>query len=107
MAEAFALEVLPRELIFLYQDLFRGPKEEILAWLVNIGHRLAGDLLKDLRTRPVNGHDSRTGKNPSQLCLRAILTDDVALPILEKAASLECTVDFQGPMEVQVRYVGN
>ncbi len=104
VAEAFALEVLPRELIFLYQDVFREPKEEILAWLVNIGHRLAGDLLKDLRTRPVNGHDSRTGKNPNQLCLRAIRTDEVALPILEKAASLECTVDFQGPKEVLVRY---
>jgi hypothetical protein len=104
LAEAFVLEVLPQELIFLYPEIFRGPKEEILAWLVNIGHRLAGDLLKDLRTRSVNGHDSRTAKNPNQLCLRAILTDDVALPILERAAELECTVDFQAPKEVLVNY---
>ena len=103
-AEAFSMEVLPQELIFLYQDIFRGPREEVFAWLVNIRHRLAEDLLKDLRSRTANGHEVRPGKNPEQLCLRAILTDEVALPILEKVAQLECAVDFQGANDAVVRY---
>lgn len=103
-AEAFTMEVLPQELIFLYQDIFRGPKAEILAWLVNIGHRLADDLLKDLRVGELNGYETLTGKNPNQLCLQAVLTDEVAAPILEKAASLECTVAMFGPKEVSVKY---
>ena len=54
-AEAFVLEVLPRELIFLYPRIFDCERSELFAWLINIGHGLASDLLKDLQTRPVNG----------------------------------------------------
>jgi hypothetical protein len=104
-AEAFILPVLPQELIFLYQDIFRSPRHEVLAWLVNIGHRLAADLLEDLRKRPVNGSVPQRGTNGDQLCLQAIRTDEVASPILEHAAVLEATVELNDPKTVLVRYV--
>ena len=103
-AEAFVLPVLPQELIFLYPDLFRCPRPAILAWLVNIGHRLTEDLLQDLRTRPPNGSLPCRGKNGDQLSLSAIRTDEVALPILEHAASLECAVELAAPKTALVRY---
>jgi hypothetical protein len=103
-AEAFILPVLPQELIFLYQDIFRSPRHEVLAWLVNIGHRIAGDLLEDLRTRPVNGSASKPGTNGDQLCLQAVRTDEVAAPILEHAAALEATVELSDPKTAWVRY---
>ena len=53
-AEAFVLPLLPQELIFLYEDIFRCPREEVLAWLVNIGHRIVEDILGDLRARSAN-----------------------------------------------------
>src|SRR6266571_1165289 len=53
--EAFVLPILPRELIFLYQDIFRCPRNEVFAWLINIGHRIVDALLEDVRTQRVNG----------------------------------------------------
>ena len=103
-AEAFILPVLPQELIFLYQDIFRSPRHEVLAWLVNIGHRIVGDLLEDLRTRPVNGSVPQRGTNGDQLCLQAVRTDEVAAPILEHAAALESTVELSDPKTAWVRY---
>ena len=103
-AEAFILPVLPQELIFLYQDIFRSPRHEVLAWLVNIGHRIVGDSLEDLRTRPVNGSVPQRGTNGNQLCLPAVRTDEVAAPILEHAAALESTVELSDPKTAWVRY---
>ncbi len=103
-AEAFALRVLPQELIFLFQDIFRCPRHEVLGWLINIGHRAVEDLLNVLRTRPINGCDTRSAGNPDQLCLKAVLEDEVALPILERAAALESAVEFDDPDTVIVRY---
>ena len=56
-AEAFVLPVLPQELILLFQDIFRCPRREVLAWLVNIGHRMVEDLLEALRSGKVNGSE--------------------------------------------------
>jgi len=105
-AEAFVLEVLPRELIFLYDDLFKCPKSDIFGWLINIGHRLVSDLLKDVRIRPVNGCAPQAKGERDQLCLQAIRTDEVAWPILEKASSLESIVELEDPKTVVVRYLG-
>lgn len=104
-AGAFALRVLPQELIFLFQDIFRCPREEVLGWLINIGHRAVEDLLNAVRVGPVNGGDPGGSEgNPEQLCLRAVLEDEVALPILEEAAALESAVEFGDPESVIVRY---
>lgn len=103
-ADAFALRVLPQELIFLFQDIFRCPRDEVLGWLINIGHRAVEDLLNAVRARPVNGCVPSPGSNPDQLCLKAVLADEVALPILEQAAALESAVEFDDPETVVVRY---
>ena len=103
-AEAFILPVLPQELVFLYQDIFRCPRTEILAWLVNIGHRMAGDLLEDVRARPVNGSVPHHGTNGDQLGIPAIRNDGVAWPILEHAASLEAAVELCTSQTARVRY---
>jgi hypothetical protein len=102
--EAFVLPILPRELIFLYSDIFRCPKHDVLAWLVNIGHRMTEDLLQDLQARPPNGSTPPRGRNGDQLCLSAVRTDEVAMPILEHAASLECAVELGDPKTALVRY---
>ena len=102
--EAFVLPVLPQELIFLYQDIYRCPKNEVLAWLVNIGHRIVGDMLGDLRSRPANGSHPQREANGDQLDIEAVLTDEVALPILEHAAALESAVDLSDPKTALVRY---
>jgi hypothetical protein len=104
-AEAFVLPILPQELIFLYADIFRCPRHEVLAWLVNIGHRMAGDLLEDVRMHPQNGSDPHYEGNGRQLCLTAIRTDEVALPILERCATLESSVEPEDPKTALVRYV--
>jgi hypothetical protein len=104
VAEAFVLPVLPQELVFLYEDIFRCPKSDLFGWLINIGHRLLGDLLNDLRTRPVNGGLARPRENTGQLCLQAVRTDEVAMPILDKAASLEAAVELRDPETAVVRY---
>jgi hypothetical protein len=103
-AEAFALRVLPRELVFVFGEVFRSTREEVLAWLVNIGHWSAENLLNDLRKRPYNGGLRDSENNPNQLGLEAILSDKVALPILEQAEELESTVDLDAPEAVIVRY---
>ncbi len=107
MAEAFALRVLPQELIFLFGEIFRCPRNEILAWLINIGHRTAADLLTDLRGRPANGKAAVSLTNPNQLDLSALLGDSVARPILEQASVLVSAVEFESPESVVVRYVHN
>jgi hypothetical protein len=102
--EAFILPVLPQELVFLYQDIFRCPRPDVLAWLVNIGHGLAGDLLEDVRSRPVNGSVPHRGTNGDQLGFQEIRSDEVALPILEHAASRESAVELSDPQTALVRY---
>ena len=104
-AEAFVLEVLPQELVFLYPDVFRCPKAELFGWLINIGHGLVGDLLDELRARPQAVNPRQNGNHANQLALAAVLSDDVALPILEGAASLEAAVEVQDAKTVEVRYV--
>jgi hypothetical protein len=103
--EAFVLPVLPQELVFLYQDIFRCPRAEVLAWLVNIGHRIAQDLVKDLDQRPPDAGESQPRVNGEQRCLTAVRTDEVAMPILEQAVALEAAVELSGPKTAVVRYV--
>ncbi len=105
-AEAFVLEVLPQELVFLYHDIFRCQRSELFAWLINIGHRLVSDLLGHLREHPVNGRNSQREQNSDQLCLQALRQDQVALPILDKAASLQSSIEITDPKNVIVRYSG-
>lgn len=105
-AEAFALRVLPQELVFLFEDIFRCQREEMLGWLINIGHRTVVDLLDDLRERSSGEGAANDGVNPNQLRLEAVLADRVARPILEQAAALESTVEFNDSQTVVVRYVG-
>ena len=105
-AEAFVLEVLPRELIFLYQDLFRCERNEVFAWLINIGHRLIQDLVDQLKAGTVNGMMPRSDSVSNQLCLSAVRTDEIAFPILAKAAELEALVEILEPKQVVVRYKG-
>jgi hypothetical protein len=57
-----------------------------------------------------NGNDfearsPRPAGNQDQLQLDALLRDEVALPILEKAAGLESEVEVQNSTEVLVRYL--
>jgi len=167
VAEASVLRVLPQELIFLYEDIFRCPKSQLFAWLLNIGHRLVEDCLKDLKSQknkrplppdsapgPVCPDFSRSANHgpnlgwspeawnqngngrtvclernragcavvdrnggcfeerpsqpvgvPVQLSLDALLQDEVAMPILEKAAGLESVVEIVNPTEILVRYL--
>lgn len=103
-ADAFTLRVLPQELIFLFTDIFRCPKREVLAWLINIGHGLVGNLLSALGTNGSrNGTPSANGEN-GQLELHALRMDEVALPILKKAASLDATVELDDEKTAVVRY---
>lgn len=104
-ADAFTLRVLPQELIFLYGDIFRCARNEILAWLMNIGH----GLMSDLRTDLLNGRvrcATETETTNGQLCLTEIAEDGVARTILEKAASLESRVEMANDESVLVRYRG-
>jgi hypothetical protein len=106
-AEAFVLPVLPRELLFLYQDIFRCPRDEVLAWLVNIGHRLAKDLVKDLEQRPAGAMEEPVRTNGEQRCLSSLRSDEVAMPILEQVLTLECAVELTNPKTVVVRYLSH
>ena len=142
--EAFVLEILPRELAFLYEGIFRCPRKQLFAWLMNIGHGIVEDLLKDLQSCKIkfpavttsgpglnfgwppggwnqnaashaatnaNGKTvcveppPQPGRYSDQLPLEALRQDDVALPILEKAAGLESVVERAGETEAIVRYV--
>jgi hypothetical protein len=104
-AEAFVLPILPRELVFLYQDIFRCPREEVLAWLINIGHRLTKDLVDDLEQRPPNGSQGPSRTNGEQRCLVEVRSDEVAMPILEQAQALETAVAISSPKTALVRYL--
>jgi hypothetical protein len=104
-ADAFVLPVLPRELVLLFEDIFRSERHELFAWLVNIGHGLVCDLLQDLSGRPPNGYHHQSPRNPDQICLTAVRTDPIALPILEKTAALETAVDLVDSQSVVVRYL--
>lgn len=104
-AEAYVLRVLPQELIFLFADFFRLPRRETLSWLMNFGHRTMADLLADLRTGRVNGHDREAGGISNQLPLVEVQTDEVARSILEQAAALESTLELNDDETAVVRYV--
>ncbi len=105
-AEAFVLEVLPRELVFLYENIFRCPKNEVCAWLINSGHGLLEILLNHLEDAPVNGHRANGEDGGSgQLALEAARRDEVAMPILRKAAALEAAVEPMDSETVAVRYL--
>jgi len=105
-AEAFVLPILPQELVFLYQDIFRCPRSEVLAWLVNIGHRIAEDLVQDLEQHPADTLVSQPEpRNGDQRCLAAVRTDEIAMPILEEAMALESAVELSDPKTAIVRYV--
>lgn len=103
VAEAFVLPVLPRELLFLYENLFRCPKEEVLAWLVNFGHGIIEDLLNSFSALP-NSPQLGVAENTTQLPLERLRNDEVAQPILASAAALKCSVQCLEPKLVLVRY---
>jgi hypothetical protein len=104
-AEAFVLPLLPQELIFLYPEFFRCRRSEALAWLVNIGHRMIEDLLRDLSLRSLPDAVSQAPANGEQLPIEAVRLDEVAFPILENAAALECALELDNPKTAQVRYL--
>jgi len=103
-AEAFALRVLPQELVFLLADFFRYPRQEILGWLINFGHRTVADLLTDLEAGRVNGHAPEPTGISNQLALAALNLDEVAMPILELAATLQSAVEVNDSESMLVRY---
>jgi hypothetical protein len=51
-----------------------------------------------------NGSSLRVAGHPEQLRLEIMVQDEVAMPILEKAAGLEAAVETISPTEVWVRY---
>jgi len=108
-AEAAVLRILPQELIFLFEEIFRSPKAEVLAWLLNIGHGIVDDLMKALSSgdvsQPAVSEGSAGNGNSSQIPLPELSEDRVAIPILEKAAGLETAVDEMNEGEVVVRYL--
>ena len=104
VADAFVLPVVPQELIFLYENVFRCPKHELFAWLINIGHGITQDLGDTLRSAFGGGREFRSNSQVGQLPLQAIREDEVALPIIEKAATLQSTVECLEPSRVVVRY---
>lgn len=103
-AEAFVLPVLPRELIFLFPDIFRCHRAEVLAWLINIGHNLVGDLLGSLEESSARRPTLQSGEFLSQLRLEELGNDAVAFPILQATALLESAVDLKDEKTVLVRY---
>lgn len=104
-AEAFVLPVLPQELIFLYSEFFRCPRSEGLAWLVNIGHRIVDDLRRDLSARPLLDDAPHLPPDGGQLPIEAVRADEVAWPILQQSASLECAVELDDAKTALVRYI--
>ncbi len=103
-AEAFVLPLLPRELIFLYADIFRCDRAEVLAWLINIGHTLANDLLGSLVVAQRATFASVDHGVGNQRELSDIGSDPIAVPILEQAATIKTTVDQMDEKRVIVRY---
>jgi hypothetical protein len=104
-AEAFVLPLLPKELVFLAPEFFHCPRGEGLAWLVNIGHRIASDLEMDLKSRPLPEGTFTPPAPGSQWPIEALPADEVAWPILHAAAALECAVELNDPKTAQVRYL--
>ena len=105
-AEAFILEVLPRELVFLHPEIFHSEKSDLFGWLVNIGHGLVETLCQHLNASQVDGFDSLRKQDSAQLPLTAVRTDDVAWPILCQAATLQCSVDAFDARNALVKYLG-
>jgi len=103
-AEAFTLAVLPHELLFLFADIFRCPKSEVLAWLINVGHRMAGDVCGDLNQTTAPSERPASNGAQIQLCLSELRNDDVAWPILKETAALESVVEVCDDKNVVVRY---
>jgi hypothetical protein len=103
-AEAFTLRVLPQELVFLFGEIFRHPKSDILTWLVNIGHRLANDLLTALSAGTFRCLDSENGETQNQLCLSELREDRVATSILKKSAVLESAIESSDDQTLVARY---
>jgi hypothetical protein len=103
VAEAFVLPVLPRELLFLFENLFRCPREEIFAWLVNFGHGIVEDLLRSF-TLPPKVSQGLLGGSPGQLPLHLLRGDEVAQPILSSAGLLKCSVQCLESKLVLIRY---
>ncbi|HSU54320.1 MAG TPA: hypothetical protein VLT36_09695, partial [Candidatus Dormibacteraeota bacterium] len=104
-SEAYVLDVLPREMTFLYPEIFRFAKDEVLAWTVNVGHRLMGDLLTELQHSTVNGFSEKPSDENGQFPLHLVRKDEVAMPILQKAAQLQSSVEVQDSKTALIRYV--
>lgn len=105
-AEAFTLGVLPQELVFLFADLFRCARADVLAWLINIGHGMAGDVLGHVKSPGDRREAADDTESSHQLELSELKTDDVALPILKQAAALQSVVEPRDDNDkhVVVRY---
>ncbi len=103
-ADAFILEVLPRELIFLFEDIFRCERNDLFAWLINIGHRLTGDLVTALEQRTVNGHNPARQGESKQLALQELSSDAVAFPIVRQSSGLEAEVEITGSKTAVIEY---
>lgn len=102
-ASAYALRVLPRELLFLHPEIFRYPRDQILAWLVNIGHRTVSDLVAELEQASDVRDPRPSGRQWPVACLRH---DAVAWPILQQASLLEASVEpGDSPDVFQIRYL--
>jgi hypothetical protein len=102
-ASAYALRVLPQELLFLHADIFRYPRAEVLAWLVNIGHRTVADLVTELKSGPM---DPPPEPEQRQWPISSLTGDPVAWPILQQAAFLEaCMEPGDSPDVFLVRYL--
>ena len=70
------------------------------------GHRMAGDLLEDVRSRVRSTGLFRIAEPMgTNWAFEAIRSDEVAWPILEHAASLESAVELSNPQTALVRYV--
>lgn len=101
-AEAFVLPVMPKELIFLYENVFRCPQEELYAWLINFGHDILDNLGDALHSAaPSNGHPST---HSAQLPLHDLPSDPIAATILSQAVFLKSSVQILEPNRVLVRY---
>ena len=103
-AEAFVLPILPKELIFLYPDIFRCARNEVLAWLINIGHRIVEDLQEELKNYNGTQTAYRLREEREQLCLAAVRSDSVASRILEKTSLLEATAERKDDKTILVKY---
>ena len=101
-AEAFVLPVLPKELVFLYADLFRFGRAELHAWLINIGHSILAHLQAALSGRALDPDQSQS-RTP-QLPLGALLDDPVAAPILSQAGELKASTQLLDPSRALVIY---